>query len=173
MRFCNISRTFRLKKGFSFPRHHFRAFMIVYSRTRLRVLVPGAGLGRLAYDVASLGAFSCVRFSYLGTFEVRCSRFHMPRQRIFALHAFGLVFHFKQVRFKPLLVDSAKHSFHHSDLTPKNHRDRGTQVLPLRSLLLKRCFSASHSTGSVNSRRIAIRSASRVQLFACSWSVLS
>ena len=84
--------------------------MILYSRKRLRVLVPGAGLGRLAYDVASLGAF-LASDSHTCTFEVHCSRFHMPRQRIFALHAFGLVFHLKQVRFKPLLVDSAKHSF--------------------------------------------------------------
>lgn len=29
-----------------------------YTRGELRVLVPGAGLGRLAYDVASLGGYS-------------------------------------------------------------------------------------------------------------------
>lgn len=36
----------------------FLADIHVFVRKRLRVLVPGAGLGRLAYDVASLGTFS-------------------------------------------------------------------------------------------------------------------
>ena len=70
-------------------------------RRTLRVLVPGAGLGRLAYDVAKLGMH--ISAHTIVIFNIWESRIRLPRQRILALHAFILIFCFEQVRLLHLV----------------------------------------------------------------------
>lgn len=53
-------------------------------RHNFRVLVPGAGLGRLAYDVAKLGEFSTYAFHPVTEPSIRL---FLPGERVFALYA--------------------------------------------------------------------------------------
>jgi hypothetical protein len=60
------------------------------SRHNFRVLVPGAGLGRLAYDVAKLG--TSLSLSFLLHSRDRFSvRLLVPGKRVFTLHVARLV----------------------------------------------------------------------------------
>jgi carnosine N-methyltransferase len=65
-------------------------------RHNFRVLVPGAGLGRLAYEVAKLGERISLSFDS-ATEPTASLRIFLPRQRVFALHAADLVFHSQSV----------------------------------------------------------------------------
>ena len=58
------------------------------SRYNFRVLVPGAGLGRLAYDVAKLGRFLSLLFHFRDRFPVRL---FVSGKRVFTLHAAHLI----------------------------------------------------------------------------------
>lgn len=60
-------------------------------KAKLRVLVPGTGLGRLAFDVANLGA-SGFRLRLLSvSINISCSRLPHSGQRVLSLHASGFI----------------------------------------------------------------------------------
>lgn len=63
--------------------------LMVPYRGKLRVLVPGAGLGRLAWDVASLGMIERRDRSWLRV-NVHCHRIFMSRKRVLPLHAISI-----------------------------------------------------------------------------------
>lgn len=65
-------------------------------RTKLRVLVPGAGLGRLAYDVANMGMSLYVLLAPLIN-ESGTPRIYMSGKRVFALYAPRFLLYLEQV----------------------------------------------------------------------------
>jgi hypothetical protein len=86
--YWNTSLIYPLKKGtdgpFSYPASSHKAKF----RHNFRVLVPGAGLGRLAYDVAKLGELSNYASQPINEPSIRI---FLPRKRVFALYAAGFV----------------------------------------------------------------------------------
>lgn len=87
MRYSTTSRISPWRKGMENPRS-WPASSQTKSRHNFRVLVPGAGLGRLAYDVAKLGGFLCLLFHFCDRFSVRL---FVSGKRVFTLHAARLV----------------------------------------------------------------------------------
>ena len=101
----------------------------VQRRRNLRVLVPGAGLGRLAWDVANLGIYLPhpreTRSSLTGR------RLRLPGKRILALHAPCLV-----LRFEPVCLDVPSHAACDSHAR-KDRRGQSTHHIPIRPLVLQ------------------------------------
>jgi carnosine N-methyltransferase len=86
-RYSTTSRISPWRKGMENP-ISWRASSQTKSRHNFRVLVPGAGLGRLAYDVAKLGRFLTLLFHFCDRFSVRL---FVSGKRVFTLHAARLV----------------------------------------------------------------------------------
>ena len=85
--YSTTSRISPWRKGVENPRS-WHASSQTKSRHNFRVLVPGAGLGRLAYDVAKLGRFLSLLFRFRDRFFVRLC---VSGKRVFTLHAARLV----------------------------------------------------------------------------------
>ena len=86
-RYLTTSRISPWRKGMENPRS-WHASSQTKSRHDFRVLVPGAGLGRLAYDVAKLGRFLSFIFHFRDRFSVRL---FVSGKRVFTLHVARLV----------------------------------------------------------------------------------
>ena len=59
-------------------------------RDNIRVLIPGAGLGRLAYDIAKLGKFQS--YNDIPS-DASTTRIHLSGKRILPLHALRVFLH--------------------------------------------------------------------------------
>lgn len=66
-------------------------------RSNFRVLVPGAGLGRMAWDIANLGEYAQSMKVNIAQRELEPFRFQLSRKWILALHAAVFVLYLKPV----------------------------------------------------------------------------
>ena len=85
-------------------------------RRNLRVLVPGAGLGRLAWDVANLGTH--LPHVWKTRSPLTGHRLRLPGKRVLALHAPSLV-----LRPEPVCLAVPSHAARRS----RSHKDRRGQ----------------------------------------------
>lgn len=86
--------------------HHKTLHSVLYSaihRGNIRILVPGAGLGRLAYDIAGLGKPHLPNVVLLFSSDISTTRIHLSRKRILPLHAPHFFLRSQQVSF-PILM---------------------------------------------------------------------
>ena len=119
-------------------------------RRNLRVLVPGAGLGRLAWDVANLGIY----LPHVP--RTRCPltghRLRMPGKRVLALHAPCLV-----LRLEPVCLDVPSHAACDSHAR-KDRRGQSTHHIPIRPLVLQPAQQHRDAPTNHHPRRHAVLS---------------
>jgi hypothetical protein len=132
-------------------------------RHNFRVLVPGAGLGRLAYEVAKLGERISLSFDS-ATEPTASLRIFLPRQRVFALHAVDLVLHSQSVCTSPP-IPALLSTILNLLPCPKDAASKPAHDLPLRPHALQRARPRCRAQARTDTRRPTQRSASGIQLF--------